>query len=73
LDVDALESHYPIAGSSAATLKRSDFGPGTFVPQVSDETTLHITCQANEAKGYAAYLKADAEEAAAEASKAARK
>lgn len=66
--------HLPAVGFEAtATLKRSDFGLGKFVPQVSDEITLHITCQANEAKGYAAYLKADAEEAAAEASKAAKK
>jgi len=62
----------PAVGFEAmATLKRSDFGLGKFVPQVSDEVTLHITTQANEAKGYAAYLKADAEEEAA--AKAAKK
>lgn len=56
----------PAVGFEAmATLKRSDFGLGKFVPQVSDEVTLHITTQADEAKGYAAYLKADAEETAA--------
>lgn len=64
----------PAVGFEAtATLKRSDFGLGKFVPQVSDEVTIHITSQANEAKGYAAYLKADAEEAAAEARAAAKK
>lgn len=62
----------PAVGFEAmATLKRSDFGLGKFVPQVSDEVTLHITTQADEAKGYAAYLKADAEEEAA--AKAAKK
>jgi polyisoprenoid-binding protein YceI len=57
--------HLPAIGFEAtATLKRSDFELGKFVPQVSDEVTLHITTQADEAKGYAAYLKKDAEEAA---------
>jgi polyisoprenoid-binding protein YceI len=66
--------HLPAVGFDATTaIKRSDFGLGKFVPQVSDEITIHITCQADEAKGYAAYMKADAEEAAAEAAKAARK
>lgn len=56
----------PAVGFEAmARLKRSDFGLGKFVPQVSDEVTLHITTQADEAKGYAAYLKKDAEEEAA--------
>ncbi|WP_090452947.1 YceI family protein [Dyella sp. OK004] len=64
----------PAVGFEAAgTLKRSDFDLGKFVPQVSDEITLHITCRANEAKGYAAYLKADAREAAAAARKTAKK
>ena len=40
------------------TLKRSDFGLGAFVPQVSDEIQLLITTQAAEAKGYAAFLEA---------------
>lgn len=66
--------HLPAVGFEAtATLKRSDFGLGKFVPQVSDEVTLHLTTQADEAKGYAAYLKADAEEAASEAAKAGKK
>ena len=56
----------PAVGFEAtAKLRRSDFGLGKFVPQVSDEVTLHITTQADEAKGYAAYLKKDAEEEAA--------
>ena len=56
----------PAVGFEAtARLKRSDFGLGKFVPQVSDEVTLHITTQADEAQRYAAYLKKDAEEEAA--------
>ena len=39
-------------------LKRSDFGLGAFVPQVSDEIQLLMTTQAAEAKAQAAYLKA---------------
>jgi polyisoprenoid-binding protein YceI len=50
---------------ATATLKRSDFGLGRFVPQVSDEVRLQLVCQAAEATGYAAYLKAAAEEKAA--------
>jgi polyisoprenoid-binding protein YceI len=61
----------PTVGFEAtAMLNRSDFGLGLYVPQVSDEIGLHITTEAAEAKGYAAYLKA---EAAAEAAKAAQK
>jgi polyisoprenoid-binding protein YceI len=46
-------------GFDATTaLKRSDFGLGRFVPQVSDEIQIHITSQAVEAKAYAEYLKA---------------
>lgn len=57
--------HLPAVGFEAtATLKRSDFGMGKFVPQVSDEVTIHITSQADEAKGYAALMKAEADEAA---------
>jgi len=64
----------PAVGFEAmAKLKRSDFGLGKFVPQVSDEVTLHITTQADEAKGYAAFMKQQAEEDAAEAAKAAKK
>jgi len=47
------------------TLKRSDFGLGKYVPQVSDEIELHLISQAVEAKPYADYLKArEAKEAA---------
>lgn len=63
--------HLPAIGFEAtATLKRSDFGLGKFVPQVSDEVTLQITTQGDEAKGYAAYLKKEADEAAVERAKA---
>ena len=64
-------NHLPTVGFEAmATLNRSDFGLGLYVPQVSDEIRLHITTEAAEAKGYAAYLKA---EAAKEAARAAEK
>ena len=46
---------------ATTTLKRSDFGLGAFVPQVSDEIRLQITSQGVEAKGYAEYLKKQAE------------
>lgn len=46
---------------ATATLKRSDFGLGAFVPQVSDEIRMQITSQGVEAKGYAEYLKKQAE------------
>jgi polyisoprenoid-binding protein YceI len=52
----------PTVGFEAtATLKRSDFGLGAFVPQVSDEIRLQLTSQGVEAKGYAEYLKKQAE------------
>ncbi len=48
----------PTVGFDAtATLNRSDFGLGKYVPQVSDEIRIHITSQAVEAKAYAQYLK----------------
>jgi polyisoprenoid-binding protein YceI len=48
----------PTVGFEATTtLKRSDFGLGAFVPQVSDEIQLQIISQGVEAKGYAEYLK----------------
>ena len=47
----------PSVGFEAtATLKRSDFGLGMYVPQVSDEVSIQITCQADEAKAYAKQL-----------------
>jgi polyisoprenoid-binding protein YceI len=51
--------------NATARLKRSDFGLGAFVPHVSDEVQLQITCQGAESKGYAAYLKAKQEKEAA--------
>jgi polyisoprenoid-binding protein YceI len=51
----------PTVGFEATTtLKRSDFGLGKFVPQVSDEIQMRIVSQAVEAKAYAEYLKAQA-------------
>jgi polyisoprenoid-binding protein YceI len=58
----------PTVGFDAtATLNRSDFDLGKYVPQVSDAIDLHITAEAAEAKGYAEYLKAQAVKAAARA------
>ena len=51
----------PTVGFEAVTtLKRSDFGLGKFVPQVSDEIRMQIASQAVDAKAYAEYLKAKA-------------
>lgn len=58
-----------IGFEATAMLKRSDFGLGRYVPQVSDAIDLHITAEAAEAKGYADYLKAQADRAAARAAK----
>jgi polyisoprenoid-binding protein YceI len=56
----------PTVGFDATTtIKRSDFGLGKYVPQVSDEIRMHITSQAVEAKAYAEYLKAAAAKDAA--------
>ena len=54
---------------ATTTLKRSDFGLGKFVPQVSDEIPLQVTAQAVDAKAYTEYLRAQetAEKAATEA------
>jgi polyisoprenoid-binding protein YceI len=69
-----VRNQLPSVGFDAVTmLKRSDFGLGAFVPQVSDEVSVHITCQGDEAKGYARQLKAEAEEDAAQARAAAQK
>jgi polyisoprenoid-binding protein YceI len=56
---------------ATATLRRSDFGLGKYVPQVSDAIEMHITSQAVEAKSYAEYLHAQAAEQAAAAAKGA--
>ena len=68
LDVTVLKvgsnprTELPTVGFEATTtLKRSDFGLGAFVPQVSDEIRMQITSQGVEAKGYAEYLKKQAE------------
>jgi polyisoprenoid-binding protein YceI len=54
-------THLPTIGFDAtATLKRSDFGLGKFVPQVGDAIQLRITSQAAEANAYAEYLRAQA-------------
>jgi polyisoprenoid-binding protein YceI len=47
-----------IGFDARGTLKRSDFGLGAFVPQVSDEIQLLVTTQAAESKAQAAYLEA---------------
>ena len=68
LDVTVLKigsnprTQLPTVGFEATTtLKRSDFGLGAFVPQVSDEIRLQLSSQGVEAKGYAEYLKKQAE------------
>jgi polyisoprenoid-binding protein YceI len=54
---------------ATAMLKRSDFGLGRYVPQVSDQIELQITAEAAEARGYADYLAAQAAREAAEDTK----
>lgn len=69
-----IRSNLPSVGFEATTtLKRSDFGLGLYVPQVSDEVSIHITCQADESKAYAKRLQAEADAAAADAKVAAKK
>jgi len=59
-------TNLPTVGFDAVTtLKRSDFGLGKYVPQVSDEIELHLISQAVEAKAYTQYLKERAEREAA--------
>ncbi len=59
----------PTVGFEAmATLKRSDFGLGLYVPQVSDEIQIHITAEAAEKNAYEQYLKAQAAREAAKKS-----
>jgi polyisoprenoid-binding protein YceI len=69
LDVTVLKvgsnprTQLPTVGFEATTtLKRSDFGLGAFVPQVSDEIQMRISSQGVEAQGYAEYLRRQAEE-----------
>ena len=60
----------PTVGFEAmATLKRSDFDLGLYVPQVSDEVRIHITVEAAEKNAYEQYLKAQAAREAAKKSK----
>jgi polyisoprenoid-binding protein YceI len=69
-----IRSNLPSVGFEATTtVKRSDFGLSLYVPQVSDEVSIHITCQADESKGYAKRLRADADAAAEDAKAAAKK
>jgi len=61
-------TNLPTVGFDGTTiLKRSDFGMGKYVPQVSDEIELHVISQAVQAAAHAAYLKA--QEAAEKATK----
>jgi polyisoprenoid-binding protein YceI len=62
-----------IGFEATARLKRSDFGLGKFVPQVSDEIQMKITSQAVDAKANAEYQKAKAAAEAADAKDAAKK
>jgi polyisoprenoid-binding protein YceI len=59
-------THLPTIGFEAmATLKRSDFGLGKYVPYVADEVQIQIITEVAEAKAYALYLKTQAEKEAA--------
>ena len=63
-------NNVPTVGFEAtATLKRSDFGLGLYVPQVSDEIQVHITAEAAEKNAYEQYLKAQAAREAAKKAK----
>jgi polyisoprenoid-binding protein YceI len=63
-------NNVPTVGFEAtATLKRSDFGLGLYVPQVSDEIRIHITAEAAEKNAYEQYLKAQAAREAAKKAK----
>ncbi|GGA02082.1 YceI family protein [Dyella caseinilytica] len=69
-----IRDNLPNVGFDATTtFNRSDFGLGLYVPQVSDEISIHITCQADEAKGYVKLLKEEADAAASDAKVAAKK
>jgi len=56
-----------IGFEATATVKRSEFGMGEFVPLVSDEIQMQIICEAAEAKAYEQYLREQDEKAAAAA------
>ena len=69
-----VRTNVPTIGFDASTtLRRTDFGLGNFVPLVSDEIQIHISCEAGEAKAYAEMLKAEAAEEAADAAREAAK
>jgi polyisoprenoid-binding protein YceI len=60
----------PTVGFEAqATLNRSDFGLGLYVPQVSDEIRIHITAEGAEKNAYEQYLKTEAARQAAKKAK----
>jgi polyisoprenoid-binding protein YceI len=60
----------PTVGFEAmATLQRSDFGLGRYVPQVGDEIQIHITAEGAEKSAYEQYLKAQAAREAAKKAK----
>jgi polyisoprenoid-binding protein YceI len=61
-------NNLPTIGFEAtATVKRSEYGMGQFVPLVSDEIQMQIICEAAEAKAYEQYLKEQEEKDAAAA------
>jgi polyisoprenoid-binding protein YceI len=63
-------NNVPTVGFEAlTTVKRSDFGLGLYVPQVSDEIRIHITAEAAEKNAYEQYLKAQAAKEAAKKAK----
>jgi hypothetical protein len=73
LDIQFVIQVVRIRPDAMTTLKRSDFGLGKYVPQVSDEVQMHIIVQAVEARPYADYLKAQKAAEAAKAKEAAQK
>jgi hypothetical protein len=73
IGLDIRNNLQAIGFDATATLKRSDFGLGQYVPQVSDDVSIHITAQADEAKGYAKQLQAEADAEAADAKAAAKR
>jgi polyisoprenoid-binding protein YceI len=53
-----------IGFDATATIHRSEFGLGAFVPQVGDQIEMRIALEAVDAQAYTAYLKAHADEEA---------
>ncbi|MEO6689430.1 MAG: YceI family protein, partial [Dokdonella sp.] len=67
---DNPRNHLPSVGFEAtATLKRSDFGLGRYVPQVSDEIRIELTMEASDVVETEKHDRAEAAEVAAEAAK----